>query len=116
MNDLDTVFDDELPPDHRSGVVAVVGVAAGNNNSVGPVFECFHQDHKVNTTGTRETDNFNVGRVFNTACPCKVGAGISAPVTYKCHDFRFKFLHAFYVGLWLIFIFGLVKAIRLLDC
>ncbi len=25
MNDLDTVFDDELPPDHRSGVVAVVG-------------------------------------------------------------------------------------------
>lgn len=25
MNDLDTVFDDVLPPDHRSGVVAVVG-------------------------------------------------------------------------------------------
>ncbi len=25
MNDLDTVFDDVLPPDHRSGVIAVVG-------------------------------------------------------------------------------------------
>ena len=25
MNDLDTVFDDVLPPDHRSGVVSVVG-------------------------------------------------------------------------------------------
>src|SRR5215510_11839213 len=25
MNDLDTVFDDELPADHRSGVIAVVG-------------------------------------------------------------------------------------------
>ena len=25
MNELDSVFDDQLPPDHQSGVVAVVG-------------------------------------------------------------------------------------------
>src|SRR3990172_683088 len=73
--------------------MAVVRVAAGHDHAVGPAAERLHEEHEIYPAGARETDDPDVGGVFNTARAREVGAGIGAPVADECYDLGFKFGH-----------------------
>ena len=72
MNDLDTVFDDVLPPDHRSGVVSVVGRPNVGVDRTSAMF-----------AGLASIVSASIAPAFDTIAAHRIGSSAIQPLGYQ---------------------------------
>ena len=63
--------------------MAVIGMAARDDDAVGTSCESLQQEHEVDAARAWETNDFYVRGIFDTACAGQVCACIRTPVAYE---------------------------------
>ena len=73
-----------------AGVMTIAGMTTADQNGIGTIFQCFNDQVKVDSSGTRETNDSQIRRILQSARTGKVGTKIGTPVANEGNDFRFK--------------------------
>ena len=71
------------------GIVAIAGMAAAQDDTIGATSEGPQNKQGINPAGTGNLDNFDIGRVIFASRAGAVSTSVAAPITAKGHDFRF---------------------------
>ena len=71
------------------GIVAVPGVAAGNEHAVGAVHQRLEHEQRVDAPGAWDTDDTEVRRLRGTGSAGSVGAAVGTPVAQEPDDTEF---------------------------
>jgi hypothetical protein len=74
-------------------VMAITEMSPGHQNAVAPVFERFQHEQRIDPPRTHHTHGSDAGRILQPGNACQVSPGVSAPVTQKSNDSRFKISH-----------------------
>ena len=71
------------------GIVAIAGMAAAQDDTIGATSEGPQNKQGINPAGTGNLDDFDIGWVIFTGRAGAVSTSVAAPITAKGHDFRF---------------------------
>lgn len=71
------------------GIVAIAGMAAAQDDTIGATSEGPQNKQGINPAGTGNLDDFDIGRVIFASRAGAVSTSVAAPITAKGHDFRF---------------------------
>ena len=71
------------------GIVAIAGMAAAQDDTIGATSEGPQNKQGINPAGTGNLDDFDIGRVIFAGRAGAVSTSVAAPITAKGHDFRF---------------------------
>jgi hypothetical protein len=74
-------------------VMAITEMSPGHQNAVAPVLERFQHEQRIDPPRTHHTHGSDTGRILQSGNARQIGAGVSAPVTQKSNDSRFKISH-----------------------
>lgn len=71
------------------GIVAIAGMAAAQDDTIGATSEGPQNKQRINPAGTGNLDDFNISWVVFAGRAGAVSTSVAAPITAKGHDFRF---------------------------
>ena len=77
--------------------MAVARMAAADNHTVRTFLKSTEYEHRIYTAGTRNADDFNVGRIFKPVAAGKICSRIRAPVAAERHNSRPIFVFFIYL-------------------
>ena len=72
------------------GVVAIAGMASGDQDGVGADLESLDQQVEIDATSAGQPDDANVRRILQPGRSRQIGAQVSAPVANVSQDLRFE--------------------------